>query len=93
MTIQNFYYIAASGAIILISILIAIMMIMGIIIAYRLVKFSRHLSAASAKLDALIAGLKEKAKYSAILALMSQGVKEITTLIKRKKNSEDKNKK
>ena len=62
MTIQNFYYIAASGAIILISILIAIMMIMGIIIAYRLVKFSRHLSAASAKLDALIAGLKEKAK-------------------------------
>ncbi|MCH7759643.1 hypothetical protein IID20_04785 [Patescibacteria group bacterium] len=93
MTIQNFYYITAAAAIIMISVLIIIIMIMAIIVAYRLLKFSRHLSAAAAKLDALITGLKEKAKYSAILALMSKGLKEITTLIKNKRGSGDKNKK
>ena len=93
MTSQNLFYITASGAIILISLLIVFLIILAIIFALRMVKFSRRLSAASLKLEEFIEKLKQKLKYSAVIALAGEGLKELIEIIKEKRGGKGKKKK
>lgn len=93
MTSQNFFYITTSAAIVIISILIIVLVIIAIVIALRFAKFARRLSRASNRMEEFFKTLKDKLKYSAIMALMAEGLKEIVGLIKEKRDDKKRKKK
>ncbi|MDA2936292.1 hypothetical protein MYX06_03685 [Patescibacteria group bacterium AH-259-L05] len=92
MTSQNLFYITTSAAIIIISILIIVLVIIAIVIALRFAKFARGLSRASTRMEEFFKTLKDKLKYSAIMALMAEGLKEAVGLIKEKRGGDSKRK-
>ncbi|MGC9048902.1 MAG: hypothetical protein ACP5IX_01640 [Patescibacteria group bacterium] len=78
MFAQNLFYYTVSAAIILVAILIFILLIYWLTILRRVARiFDR--------IDKTVETIKEKIKISAILGLVSQGLKEVVELIREKR--------
>lgn len=95
MSLQNFFYITTSSAIILITLLFVVLIIIGIIIAIRLAKTFKKIHQASETVDNTVKEIKEKLKMSALFTLVGEGLKEIILSLKEKREDQNqpKNKK
>jgi len=82
MSIQNFFYIVTSAAIILLTLLFVVLIIIGIIITIRLAKTFRSLHQASENINKTTQKIKEKVKLSALISLLGEGIKEFIILLK-----------
>lgn len=90
MNVQNFFYTVASVSIVLIGIFSLILLIIAILIACRLFKFSKNLTNISKKGEEILEKIKSKANLIALLALAKNVTKEFFKKNKKKEKKEKK---
>ncbi|MDD4995938.1 MAG: hypothetical protein PHW15_00465 [Patescibacteria group bacterium] len=92
MTSQNFFYITSSSAIIIVAFLFVVLIVIGIVVAARIAKTFRNISQVSKELSETVKNFREKIKIAAIMNLFSDGLKEIVSFIKEKREKKNKKK-
>ncbi len=90
MNIQNFFYVVASISIVLIGIFSIILLVIAILVACRLFKFSKNLANISKKSEEILEKIKSKANLIALLALAKNVTKEFFNKNSKKEKKEKK---
>ena len=85
MDVQNFFYTVASISIVLIGIFSLILLVIAILIAGRLFKFSKNLTNISKKGEEMLEKMKNQVKF---ITLISLGKRIFTEFFNKKKKKE-----
>ncbi len=88
MDIQNFFYIVASISIVLIGIFSLILLVIAILFALRLFKFSKSLTNISRKSEEILEKIRTRTKLITLLSFVKRVVKEFSKKKKKKTKEE-----
>jgi len=85
MDIQNFFYVVASISIVLIGIFSLILLVIAILFALRLFKFSKSLTNISQKSEEILGKIRTRIKLITLLSFVKRVIKEFSSKNKKVK--------
>jgi len=88
MDVQNFFYVVASISLVLIGIFSLILLVIAILFALRLFKFSKSLTNISQKSEEILEKIRTRAKLITLLSFVKRVIKEFSKKNKKKTKEE-----
>jgi len=85
MDVQNFFYVVASISIVLIGIFSLILLVIAILFALRLFKFSKSLTNISQKSEEILGKIRTRIKLITLLSFVKRVIKEFSSKNKKVK--------